>query len=98
MSFAVLILRTAMLFRPLRVFLPLVLLCGMYGVGKAALDLYRDAFISASASLALMGALIILLIGTLGDAIATRLGHLNSNHVIGVQSRDEEVHEEEAEV
>ena len=33
-----------------------------------------------------MSALLILLIGMLGDAIATRLGRLNANAVAGVQT------------
>jgi glycosyltransferase involved in cell wall biosynthesis len=86
-SFAILILRAAMLFRPLRVFLPLVLLCLAYGVVKMSIDLIRDPNISASALLAFMSALLILLIGMLGDAIATRLGRLNQNAVLGIQTR-----------
>ncbi len=86
-SFAILILRTAMLFRPLRVFLPLVGLCLLYGFSKMAIDMVRDPNISASALLALVSALLILLIGTLGDAIATRLGRLNHNPVVGIQTR-----------
>ena len=85
-SFLILILRTTMLFRPLRVFLPLVLICLMYGVTKMTIDLIRDPMISASALLALMSALLILLIGMLGDAVATRLGRLSPNAVIGVQT------------
>lgn len=76
-SFLVLILRTAMLFRPLRVFLPVVLMCFAYGVIKMAIDLSHQVFISASALLALGSALQILLIGMVGDALATRLGKLN---------------------
>ena len=87
-SFAILILRTAMLFRPLRVFIPLVLLCLVYGFTKMSVDLMRDPNISASALLALMSALLILLIGMLGDAISTRLGRLNQNAVVGVQTRE----------
>jgi glycosyltransferase involved in cell wall biosynthesis len=87
-SFAILILRTAMLFRPLRVFLPLVVLCLLYGFTKMSIDLMRDPNISASALLALVSALLILLIGTLGDAIATRLGRLNQNPVLSVQTRE----------
>jgi glycosyltransferase involved in cell wall biosynthesis len=87
-SFAILILRTAMLFRPLRVFLPMVMLCLAYGFGKMALDMTRDPNISASAMFALVSALLILLIGTLGDAIATRLGRLNQNPVLSVQTRE----------
>lgn len=85
-SFAVLILRTAMLYRPLRVFLPVVLLCLGYGLAKLTIDLIRDPMISASALMALMSALMILLIGMVGDAIATRLGRLNQNAVLGVRT------------
>ena len=87
-SFAILILRTAMLFRPLRVFVPLVLLCLTYGILKMTVDMIRDPNISASALLAFVSALLILLIGMLGDAIATRLGRLNQNAVAGVQKLD----------
>jgi glycosyltransferase involved in cell wall biosynthesis len=84
-SFAILILRTAMLYRPLRVFLPLALICLAYGLIKMVIDLTHDPNISASALLAFVSALLIILIGMLGDAIATRLGRLNSNAVMGVQ-------------
>ncbi len=86
-SFAILILRTAMLFRPLRVFIPVVLLCLLYGFVKMSIDMARDPNISASALLAFVSALIILLIGMLGDAIATRLGRLNPQ-IIGVRTVD----------
>lgn len=76
-SFLVLILRTAMLFRPLRVFLPIVLLCLIYGVVKMSVDLTHQPNISASALLAFVSALQILLIGMVGDAIATRLGRMS---------------------
>ena len=75
-SFLVLILRTAMLFRPLRIFLPVVLLCLVYGVAKMLLDFTHQPNISASALLAFVSALQILLIGMVGDAIATRLGRM----------------------
>jgi len=78
-AFAVLILRTAMLFRPLRVFLPLVVVCFTYGVVKMCIDLTHDPNISASAVLAFLSALQLLLIGMLGDAMATRLGRLGPN-------------------
>ncbi len=87
-SFAVLILRAAMLFRPLRIFLPLVFVCVAYGLGKTAVDLVRDPNISASAVLALMSALQLLLIGMLGEAIAARLGRLNPNAVVGVRAKE----------
>lgn len=75
-SFLVLILRTAMLFRPLRIFLPVVLLCLMYGMAKMMVDFTHQPNISASALLAFVSALQILLIGMVGDAIATRLGRM----------------------
>ncbi|HET9530061.1 MAG TPA: glycosyltransferase family 2 protein [Blastocatellia bacterium] len=87
-SFAILILRTAMLYRPLRVFVPLALLCFAYGVIKMIIDLTHDPNISASALLAFVSTLLIVLIGMLGDAIATRLGRLNPNAVIGVRPKD----------
>jgi glycosyltransferase involved in cell wall biosynthesis len=86
-SFAILMLRTSMLFRPLRVFMPVVLLCLLYGFVKMSIDMVRDPNISASALLAFVSALIVLLIGMLGDAIATRLGRLNTN-AIGVRGTD----------
>ena len=87
-SFLVLILRTAMLFRPLRVFLPVVFLCLLYGIVKMSIDLTHQPNISASALLAFMSALLVLLIGMLGDALATRLGRLNPNAVLSVQVED----------
>ena len=86
-SFAILILRTAMLFKPLRVFAPIVLVCLLYGAVKAIFDLAvtGDRNISATALLGFVSALLILLIGMLGDALATRLGRLNPNAVAGVE-------------
>jgi glycosyltransferase involved in cell wall biosynthesis len=86
-SFAILILRTAMLFRPLRVFIPVVLLCLLYGFVKMSIDMMRDPNISASALLAFVSALIILLIGMLGDALATRLGRINPQ-ILGVRTAE----------
>lgn len=84
-SFLLLILRTVMLFRPLRVFFPIVIFFLLAGSAKMAVDLTHQPNISASAQLAFMSALLILLIGMLGDALATRLGRLNPNAVVGVQ-------------
>jgi len=86
-SFLVLILRTAMLFRPIRIFLPIVGLFLLYGLAKTGIDLSHQPNISASAQLAFLSALLILLIGMLGDAIAMR-GRLNPTAVVGV-SRDD---------
>jgi glycosyltransferase involved in cell wall biosynthesis len=87
-SFAVLILRTATMFRPLRVFLPIVGLCLAYGFAKMSVDMVRDPNISASALGAFMSALIVLLIGLLADGIALRLGRIHQN-VNGVPMADE---------
>ena len=87
-NFAVLILRTAMLFRPLRVFLPLVVACFTYGTIKMTVDMLRDPNISASALLAFLSALQLLLIGMLGDAMVARLGRLSPNSVFGAQPRE----------
>lgn len=75
-TFFMLILRTVMLFRPLRVFLPIMVACLLYGIVKMSFDLTHQPNISASALLAFMSALIVLLIGMLGDALAMRLGRL----------------------
>jgi glycosyltransferase involved in cell wall biosynthesis len=87
-SFAILIMRVAMLFRPLRVFLPVAGLCLLYGTVKMSIDLTRDPNISASAMLAFMSSLLILLIGLLADAIVTRLARLNVNAVTGVKTHE----------
>lgn len=87
-SFSVLILRVAMLFRPLRVFLPVVGLCLLYGGAKMTIDMIRDPNISASAMLAFVSALLILLIGMLADAVVTRLARLNPNTVVSVQTKE----------
>jgi hypothetical protein len=89
-SFALLILRTAMLFRPLRVFAPVVIASLTYGIIKMIIDLVivGDRNISASALLGFLSALLVLLIGMLGDALATRLGRFSPAAVAGVGSRD----------
>jgi glycosyltransferase involved in cell wall biosynthesis len=87
-SFAILILRTAMLFRPMRVFVPVALMCFTYGIVKMSIDMMRDPNISASALLAFVSTLLILLIGLLGDSISTRLGRLNPNAVAGVEMKE----------
>lgn len=86
-NFLILILRTAMLFRPLRIFVPVVLFCLFYGIVKMSIDMSRDPNISASALLAFVSALIILLIGMLGDALAARLSRINPQ-IIGVRTAD----------
>lgn len=87
-SFAILILRIAMLFKPLRVFIPLALVCLAYGFGKMTYDLSHDPNISASATLALISAVQLTLVGMLGEAIASRLGRLNPQTAFGVRPQE----------
>lgn len=91
-NFLMLILRTAMLFRPLRVFLPLIVFLLAYGIVKMILDLQHQPNISASALLAFLSALQLLLTGMIGDAIAARLSHI-SPPASGVRHGDEVVEE-----
>jgi glycosyltransferase involved in cell wall biosynthesis len=93
-SFAVLIMRVAMLFRPLRVFLPIALLCIAYGIIKASIDITRDPNISASAIFAFVSALMMILVGMLGDAVATRLGRFNQQSAMGVRPKEYELQDE----
>jgi glycosyltransferase involved in cell wall biosynthesis len=88
-NFAILILRMAMLFRPLRVFLPCALLCFLYAFGKAFVDfvISGDRMLSTTAAIAGVSGLQILLIGMLGDGIATRLWHMGGSRYSGVLSR-----------
>lgn len=95
-SFAVLIMRVAMLFRPLRVFLPIALICLTYGIVKATVDLMHDPNISASAIFAFVSALMMVLIGMLGDAVATRLGRFNQHAAMGVRPKEYELPDETA--
>jgi glycosyltransferase involved in cell wall biosynthesis len=88
-TFTILILRMAMLFKPLRVFLPCALMCLLYAAGKTCFDFLvtGDRSISTTAAIALIGSLQILLIGMLGEAIATRLWHMGGTRYVGVLSR-----------
>lgn len=87
-SFAILILRIAMLFKPLRVFVPLALVCLAYGLTKGTVDVFRDPNISASAILALSASMQLTLVGMLGEAIASRLGRLNPQTAFGVRPKE----------
>jgi glycosyltransferase involved in cell wall biosynthesis len=88
-SFTILILRMAMLFRPLRVFLPCALVCLLYAFGKLCYDfgIAGDRMISTTAAVALISALQIILIGMLGEAIGTRLWHMGGTRYVGVLTR-----------
>jgi hypothetical protein len=77
-----------MLFRPLRVFIPLAVTCIGYGVIKTSVDMLHDPNISASAILAFVSALIMVLTGMLGDAVATRLGRFNQYAAMGVRPKE----------
>ena len=78
-SFMILILRVAMLFRPLRVFVPSAMLFLLYAMVKAPWDLLitGDRNVSTTAAVAMICAVQLLLIGMLGDAIATRLRNIS---------------------
>jgi glycosyltransferase involved in cell wall biosynthesis len=79
-AFTILILRIATLFKPLRVFLPLFLVCMGYTLIKTFIDLFifGQPNISASAGIAFMTAIILLSLGMVADAITTRLGRLHT--------------------
>ena len=93
-NFAILILRVAMLFRPLRVFLPIALTSLVYAIVKMSVDLTRDPNISASATFALVSALMLVLVGMLGDAVAMRLGRFNQYSAMGVRPKEFELQED----
>jgi hypothetical protein len=88
-NFFILILRMAMLFRPLRVFLPCALLCLLYAVVKTFVDFFvtGDRMLSTTAAIAALSALQLTLIGGLGDGIATRLWHMGGTRYPGVLTR-----------
>jgi glycosyltransferase involved in cell wall biosynthesis len=88
-TFTILILRMAMLFKPLRVFLPCALLCLLYAAAKVFWDfaITGDRNISTTAAIAMISALQIVLIGMLGEAIATRLWHMGGTRYVGVLSQ-----------
>jgi glycosyltransferase involved in cell wall biosynthesis len=90
-DFAILVLRMAMLFQPLKIFGPLAFLCIMLGVVKATADsatvlsrapvwdlsLLQHPMLSVSAVLLLLVGLQILLIGMVADGVLRRIGQGN---------------------
>jgi len=91
MDFTFLVLRMAMLFQPLKVFVPLAFLCGVLGVLKVSYDiaavfarvstldwsvLYQP-ILSTSAILLFLVGLQLLLIGMVADGLLRRLGQYN---------------------
>lgn len=92
MDFMTLILRVAVLFKPLTIFIPLALLCGFFGVLKAAIDitlmflrvstfgwapLLYQSILSPTAILLLLVGLQLLLIGMVADALLKRISKNN---------------------
>lgn len=94
-DFAILVVRMAMLFQPLKIFTPLAFLCIMLGVVKAVADLatvlsrapvwdlslFQHPMLSVSAVLLLLVGLQILLIGMVADGVLRRIGQSNRNLV-----------------
>ena len=90
-DFAILVLRMAMLFQPLKIFAPLAFLCSLLGVIKAIADittvflratvwdlsLFQHPMLSVSAMLLLLVGLQILLIGMVADGVLRRIGQGN---------------------
>jgi hypothetical protein len=74
MNFFMLILRTTMLFNPLRIFVPLSLGLAGIGVLKGIYDLSLTGSLSFSAVFLLGSALQIILIGMVGDALGRKIG------------------------
>ncbi len=91
LDFIILVLRMAMLFQPLKVFVPLALSCGLLGVLKAVYDvatlflrhsslgwsLLYQPVISTSAVLLLLVGLQLLLIGMVADGVVRRIAQYN---------------------
>jgi len=91
MDFMILVIRMAMLFQPLKIFLPAALVCGSLGMVKVVLDiigLFKRAEVfswmlifqpalSTSAILLLLVALQLLLIGMVADGLGRRIDRNN---------------------
>jgi glycosyltransferase involved in cell wall biosynthesis len=91
MDFAILVLRMAMLFQPLRIFVPLSLWCGFFGILKMIYDiatvflraptlswsLLYQPVLSTSAILLLLVGLQLLLIGMVADGVLRRISQHN---------------------
>ncbi|MCI0591204.1 MAG: glycosyltransferase family 2 protein [Gammaproteobacteria bacterium] len=91
MDFTILVLRMAMLFQPLKVFVPLAFTCGLFGAGKVFFDimalfqrasifggsLLYQPVISTSAILLLLVGLQLLLIGMVADGVVRKIAQHN---------------------
>jgi len=82
-TFLVLILRIAVFFKPLRVFLPVAFLFLAFGLAKGAFDLAHDHFISASATFAMLSFIQIFLVGLVADSVASRLSRTGGEFYSG---------------
>lgn len=90
-DFAILVLRMAMLFQPLKIFAPLAFSFGLLGIFKAIADIVtvlsrtpivdmsilQQPMMSTSSVLLLLGGLQILLIGMVADGVLRRIGQGN---------------------
>ena len=90
-DFVILVLRMAMLFQPLKIFVPLAFLCSSLGVLKAISDILtvysrspiidiatiQQPMLSVSAVFLLLGGLQVLLIGMVADGVLRRIGQDN---------------------
>ncbi len=95
MDFMILVLRMAMLFQPLKVFVPLALSCGLLGLMKVIFDIVAlfhrtltfdssllfQPVISTSAILMLLVGLQLLLIGMVADGVIRRIAQHNRPQV-----------------
>jgi glycosyltransferase involved in cell wall biosynthesis len=95
MDFVMLVLRMAMLFQPLKIFVPLGFACGLLGVGKVIFDivalfprtsthgwsLLYQPVLSTSAILLLLVGLQLLLIGMVTDGVLRRIAQHNGPSV-----------------
>jgi glycosyltransferase involved in cell wall biosynthesis len=90
MNFAMLIVRMAILFRPLRVMLPPAFLCFLYASVKTVIDLaiVGDPMVSASAVLMMNTAVNIAFMGMLAEAIATHVGRRRPGSLVISGERD----------
>lgn len=92
-DFIILVLRMAMLFQPLKIFVPLAFMCTSLGVLKAISDIItvysrsphidiatmQQPMLSVSAVFLLLGGLHFLLIGMVADGVLRRIGQDNRN-------------------
>jgi glycosyltransferase involved in cell wall biosynthesis len=96
LDFVILVLRMAMLFQPLKVFVPLVCTSGFLGLIKVAYDiiaaiirhgglnwsLFSGPILSTSALFLLLGSYQLLLIGMMADGVIRRIARHNQARVI----------------